>query len=546
MIQERPYQEQLINDIQSAWASGHRNVLAVLPTGGGKSVCVSKIALNAHLSGMNQCIIAHRTELVSQMSCHVARRGIPHRIIGPKKVVKQVTNEHRREFGRSWITPDGNCAVGGVDTLLARSDSLKDWMRQIDQWTIDEGHHVLKHNKWGKVAEMFVNARGLGVTATPKRADGQGLGAHHDGVFDAMVLGPTMRWLIDNGYLTDYQIAVPESDFKIDDSAVTATGDYSRQKMKQASQRSHIVGDVVVEYLKRSKGKRAIVFATDVETSGDIARQFKEAGVEAESVSAKTPSDVRSEYIRRFRDGRITVLVNVDLFGEGFDVPAVETVIMARPTASLGVFLQQFGRVLRILEGKKHGLVIDHVSNWKRHGLPDKNHAWSLDRREKGRKKEKDPEDIPLTACRSCSRPYERFHQSCPYCGHVPVAAGVGRGDIEKIDGDLMLLDMETLAQMRAETNLEAPDAMGRRVTAVAGDFAGLGAANRQIERIQQQQALASVIDQWAGIQRHMGRADSESHRRFYLTTGMTTLDALTMSRREMEKLTVKIRSWYE
>ena len=544
LIQLRPYQQQLDADITSAFNTGARAVLGVLPTGGGKSVVISERVARAHMNGARQCVIAHRTELVAQMSLHIGRRGIRHALIAPKNVIAQTIKEHRATFnGQSFIVPTANCSVGGVDTILARSESLENWAFQIDNWTIDEAHHVLQRNKWGKVAAMFHNARGLGVTATPSRADGMGLGAHHDGVFEAMVEGPSMRQLIDQGALCDYEIAAPESDFLIEDEAITKTGDYSHTKMRVASEKSQIVGDVVQEYCKRAYGKRSIVFATDVETSNRMAAQFNDAGIPTASVSAKTPGDVRAEYIQRFRQGKFWVLVNVDLFGEGFDVPAVEVVQMARPTASLGVFLQQFGRALRLMDGKEIGLIIDHVSNYKRHGLPDMPRVWTLDRRDRRAKREPHPEEIPLTACRECSRPYERFHKACPYCGHEPVIEGGGR-TVEQVDGDLVLLDRDMLAQMRAATELETPEEIAARVELAAGKIAGAGAANRQRARIDQQTALGDTIDQWAGSQLAQGRDLSETYRRFYIATGMTTLEALAMKRNDMEALEQKVQSW--
>lgn len=544
MIQLRPYQQQLDADISNAMNAGARAVLGVLPTGGGKSVVISERVSRDHIAGAKQCVIAHRTELVAQMSLHIGRRGIRHALIAPKNVIAQTIKEHRATFnGQSFVVPNANCSVGGVDTILARSESLASWAFQIDNWTIDEAHHVLKQNKWGKVAAMFQNARGLGVTATPSRADGMGLGAHHDGVFEAMVEGPSMRQLIDQGALCDYEIVAPESDFLIDDDAITKTGDYSHNKMKVASEKSQIVGDVVQEYCKRAYGKRSIVFATDVETSNRMAAQFNDAGIPAASVSAKTPGDVRAEYIRRFREGKLWVLVNVDLFGEGFDVPSVEVVQMARPTASLAVYLQQFGRALRLLEGKAIGLIIDHVSNYKRHGLPDQPRVWTLDKRDRRGKREPHPEEIPLTSCRDCSRPYERFHKACPYCGHEPVIEGGGR-TIEQVDGDLVLLDRELLAKMRAALELETPEQVGARVEYKAGKIAGKGAENKQRARIEQQTALAETIDQWAGLQVAKGRDLSQTYRRFYIATGMTTIEALAMKRVDMEALQEKVQSW--
>lgn len=547
MIQLRPDQLQLKADIYGAWNQGARNVAAILPTGGGKSVVMSDIILDYHNIGATQTIIAHRKELVGQMSLHVARRGIKHRIIAPRNVIAEITNEHRREFGRSYINPDANCSVGGIDTIVSRAEQLKAWAATVDQFYIDEGHHALARNKWGTGAGFFVNARGLLVTASPARADGMGLGKHHDGIIDAMVLGPDMRTLINLGALCDYEIAIPKGDFHIDDDAIGPSGDFSQSKMHEASKKSHLVGDVVEEYIKRAYGKRGICFAIDVEDAQDIAKKFNERGIPAAAVSAETPSDVRAEYIRRFRDGRLWLLVNVDLFGEGFDVPAVEVVIMARPTASLAVYLQQFGRALRTLSGKLYGLVIDHVSNYKRHGLPDKPHYWSLDRRDKRAKKEKDPEQIELIPCSECSRPYERCLPACKWCGHVPPLPepGIGGRTITQVDGDLMLLDREALDKLRASILLPSPADVANRAAHVAGAAAGAGAANRSIERHGAQQRLRAAIEQWAGCEVAKGRTLQEAYKRFYLTINSDVYTVQTLPRAEMDALASKVEGWY-
>jgi superfamily II DNA or RNA helicase len=541
----RPDQQLLTDGIEYGWQSGNRNMLGVLPTGGGKSVIVSGIVLKHHNLGESQAVIAHRKELIGQMSLHIARRGIKHRIIGPKETISQIVASHRRELnGYSFVSPTANCSVAGIDTLLARQKELEPWAKQINRWYLDEGHHLLAENKWGRGVAMFPNAYGLGVTASPGRADGMGLGRHCDGLYDGMVVGPSTRELMDIGAITDYEYVVPASDFKIDDNAITDTGDYSPKKMREASQKSHIVGDVVKEYVRRAFGKRAICFATDVETANEIAKNFNAAGIPAASVSAQTSDALRDEYVRRFKEGKIWILVNVDLFGEGFDVPAVEVVIMARPTASLSVYLQQCGRALRAMEGKLFGLIIDHVSNYKRHGLPDKKRFWTLDRREKRGRRPLDPEEIPMTVCRNCSKPYERIYSCCPYCGTIPEVAPGGRASIEQIDGDLILLDRDRLAEMRAAGDLESPDSVGARVGAVAGIYAGKAAINNQIERILAQQRLDLAIANWAGMQRILGRDDQQSYRRFYLTLGVDVLTARSLPRADMEKLSDTIEGW--
>lgn len=544
------YQQKLKNNTNDAWDRGARNVLAVLPTGGGKSVVVSDIINDGSQSGMQQCVIAHRNELVGQMSIHIAERGIKHRIIGPDSTVKQISKAHRDKFnGQCFISPSAHCSVAGVDTIVSRIESLSSWAAQQDRWVIDEAHHVIRTNKWGKAVQMFRNAHGLGVTATPQRADGQGLGSEFDGVFDVMVTGPTMRELIATGNLSDYEIVCPDSDLEVGEDDIGQSGDFSAQKMKAAAHKSHIVGDVVENYCKYAFGKQAICFATDVETAGDIAKNFMAAGISAASLSAKTPTNVRDHFIRQYRTGELMILVNVDLFGEGFDCPACEVVIMARPTASLGLYLQMFGRALRVFPGKNFGLIIDHVSNWKRHGLPDKSHQWSLARRDKRGKQEKDPEEIELTVCRNkaCARPYEKFKLICPHCGMYPPLPVPRERTIDMVDGNLILLDRNKLEEMRRLTILPSAGDVAQRVAMVAGDVAGRGQANRQIEKIAAQKKLSDNIAQWAAIQRQKGREDQEIYKRFYLTTGLDVLSALSIerTRQEYEEMADKVQRWY-
>lgn len=544
MIILRPDQQALKSGVYQHWTTGARNVLAVAPTGSGKSVVMSDIAHDISQNRSKLVIMAHRNELVSQMSLHIANRGIKHNLIAPSDMIRFVTACHRKEFhGRSFYNPDATVHVVGVDTLLARAnDHILKLMRGIDYWFVDECHHLTRINKWGKAVALMPNARGLGMTASPIRADGQGLGSHADGVMDAMVLGPTMRQLIDMGHLCEYQLVCPKTDFERPES-VGNSGDFSQHAMKEASKKSHIVGDVVDHYFNYAAGKKAIVFATDVETASNMAQKFCDMGVHAAALSGDTARNIRNTYTNDFKSGKLQVLVNVDLFGEGFDVPTCEVVIMARPTESLSMYLQQFGRALRTSPGKQFGLVIDMVSNWLRHGLPDKHHHWTLDRREKRAKRQPDPEDIGLTVCRECSKPYERTYNVCPHCGFVPVPMGAGRS-LEQVDGDLTLLTPEVLAQLRKAAELESPASMMERVTFAAGEAAGKHAFNRQVERFGARDDLAEAIAIWAGVQRFKGRSDSDIHRRFYLTTGIDMATAMGGKKVDMEELTATIQGW--
>lgn len=541
----RPDQQQLKDSIYNDWNHGARNVMGVLSTGGGKSIIVSDIILDGARSGFQQAVIAHRNELVAQMSMHIANRDIPHRIIGSSATVRQITQQHRQEFGRSFVNPSAHTAVVGVDTLIARREKLEHWTKQTDLWVIDEGHHVLCDNKWGKAVDMFPRARGLGVTATPLRADGRGLGREYDGVFDTLRTGLNMRGLINIGALADFEIVCPKSDLEVEDVPVGASGDWSNKKLRTAAKRSHIVGDVVQAYIKYAGGKQAICFATDVETAGEIADNFKKAGIPAAALSATTNFLVRQKYIQEFRDGKLSVLVNVDLFDEGFDVPACHAVIMARPTASLGKYRQMVGRALRVFPGKPYGLIIDHVSNVIRHGLPDKEIPWTLERRE--RKTKRDPGELELTVCKWCTKPYMRYEIKCPHCGQEPPLPEPRDRSISVVEGDLVLLTKEKLDEMRQATNIEAPADIALRVGRAAGQLAGVGAKNRQIEKIAAQQRLSDAIAQWAAVERAAGFEDRQIHKRFYLRAGVDVLSALAAenSRQDYEKLAETIEGWY-
>ena len=533
-MQLRPYQQQLKTGVNKLW-DAVRFVLAVLPTGGGKTVVFSEV-IKDHNGAT--CAIAHRQELVSQISLALARDGVRHKIIGPNNVVKLCVAIHMAELGKSYYDPNSRHAVAGVDTLIRRTESLKVWMNSVTLWVIDEAHHLLKDNKWGKAVKLFPNAKGLGVTATPLRADGMGLGSHADGVFDDMICGPSMRELIDMGYLTDYRIFAPKTE-DLDLSTVTvskATGDYSAPKLKIAIRKSHVIGDVVAHYLKIAPGKLGVTFATDVETATDIAKAYNDAGVPAEVVSANTPDAERTEIIQRFRRRELLQLVNVDLFGEGFDLPAIEVVSMARPTQSYGLYVQQFGRACRLMDGKIHAIIIDHVGNVERHGLPDAPKVWSLDRREKRSKGTNDA--IPVTACPSCTGVYERTHSICPHCGYK--AEPASRSGPEYVDGDLLELDASTLAMMRGQIeHMDRPavDVRAEMMSKYAPEVGIRTAVKRHAENQEMQEALRASISWWAGYQKAQGRTDSESYRLFYFRFGIDIMSAQTLKRKEAETL---------
>jgi superfamily II DNA or RNA helicase len=529
-----------------------RNVLAVLPTGGGKTVIFSDI-IREHVGA--SCVIVHRQELVGQISLSLAKCGVYHNIIAPTAVVRWIVQMQMEELGANYFRPSAPCAVAGVDTLIRKGDELASWFNQVTLWVIDEAHHLLEGNKWGKAAALFPNAKGLGVTATAVRADGRGLGRHADGLMDIIVEGPSQRELIRSGYLTDFKVFAPPLDFDRASIPVTASGDLSKPKLKTEIRKSRIVGDVVEHYLRLARGKLGATFATDIETASDIAAAYNEAGVPAEVLSSKTSARVRVEIMRRFRRRETLQLVTVDIIGEGVDIPALEVISMARPTESFGLFVQFVGRVLRILEGKEIALIIDHVGNFERHARVETDpvtgkpfislgREWTLDRRERRSKGKKDDDIIPVKTCKICTAVYEAVYKLCPFCGALDVPAE--RSAPEFVDGDLTELDAAALALLYSERDkIDLPADIIRKNMERGGapGLAAGGAAKQHRLRQEAQAALREAIALWAGHQRAAGRPDSESYRRFYHTFGTDVLTAQSLGRPAAEALTNRIQA---
>jgi len=528
----RPYQHDLDVAIASAWASGMRNVLAVLPTGGGKTVTFSHIV---HKEPGASIVLAHRAELVAQMSLALAREDVRHRIIGPPALIRLCVNGHMGELRRSFYDANAKTGIASVQSVSA-SKGQGDWFNQVRLWVHDEAHHLLSDNQFGKAVAHFPNARGLGVTATPGRADGKGLGRHADGLFDTMIMGPTPRWLIEQGFLSKYKIFAPPSNLDLSAVHVTASGEYSPPELKLATQKSTVLGDTVSHYVKHAFGKSGLTFADSVENATDIAQRYREAGVSAEVLTGKTPDTLRANVIGRFKNKQLMQIVSVALIDEGFDCPGVEVVSDAAATQSFNRFAQRFGRGLRVMEGKTHMIYLDHVGNTIRHGLPDANREWSLDRRD--RKGAKKSDAIPLRICVNveCVQPYERVHKCCPYCGHYPPPPL--RSGPEYVDGDLLELDESTLAALRGQIAKVDGDA----VVPYGAAPEVVGAVRRRHwERREAQSQLRNAIAWWAGLETAQGRGESESYRRFYFKFGVDAGTAQTLGAREAGELAERV-----
>ena len=533
----RPYQVDLENDYLKAFNAGAQAVMPVLPCGGGKTQIMAKTISETRGAA---AVIAHRKELLQQISLTLGAWGVQHRIIAPPPVVTQIIRAHIKQLGASFYYSNSPKGIVSIDFLLAHYDDFSDWLQQVKLAVIDEGHHVQAENKWGRGLLLFPRAKYLGFTATAIRADGKGLGRSSHGLMDALVEGPCGRDLINMGWLSDYEIVCPETDLDHAAIKIGRSGEVNKKQVAEMLKKSPLVGDVVENYLKFARGRRGITFAHSVEASELIAAQYNAAGVPAMAVDGNTDPMVRERATQQLNDGSLLNLVNVDLFGEGYDVPKVEVVSMARPTKSYGVCTQQFGRALRISEGKKKAMIIDHVGNLfsnnpsaGNHGLPDLPRVWSLEPADRGcRGARIDPDVIPERPCLNCSRPYKRSLSVCPACGHGK-EPGTGR-TIEEVDGDLTLLSAEVLAKMRGEVEVrDSP------CTATGEDIVARSIRKQHRLSQQKQNDLRRSIAIWSRI---LGVTDKQEFQRmFFLRFGLDLLKAQALSKGPANKLATVI-----
>ncbi len=563
----RWYQSELKQAANDAWVNeGPQSaILAVLPTGGGKTVFFSSL-LGDHAGA--SCTLAHRRELIAQISMAFARNGIRHRILAPDPIIRQICNQHLLELGVCFYDANARAGVASVQSLTPSTiKHNKRWLDQVTLWVIDECHHGIVDTGWAKVLTLFPNAKGLGVTATPIRADGQGLGVHASGLFHAMVVGPTMRELIDRGYLCDYKIIVSETHMDMAGVTIGKQGDYvlDRGKGKAAVRASGIVGNVVETYLQWTPNMLGLCFTSDVETAEDMAAAFRARGVTAEAIDGKTDPDVRDAAMKRFKSRQTMVLVNCELFGEGTDIPNVEVIMLARKTMSFSLHAQQFGRGARLdispqlmrewdnfsvperlahiaASPKPRFWILDFAGNVLNPalGLPDAKNDWSLDDSER---KSSGPSDvIPNRACLNpqCMSMYLRSLPCCPYCSTVPKPTP-GKSGPAAVDGDMTLLDEGLLSALReAVAKVAMPNDVFREqshIRTLPAAWVGSHVKKHDAHRralLELQECMAW----WGGEHRALGRSDVEVFKRFYLTFGVDWLSAQAQDREAMEKLT--------
>ena len=419
----RDYQTDLIEQARSQIRTGRQAVLMVAPTGAGKTALAAFMLGTAAERGRRCWFNVHRRELVTQSSRTFDKVGIDHGIIA----------------AGFTANPRARVQIAGIQTLARRLDQVAP--PNMIVW--DECHHIAS-DSWASIFSRYPDAVHIGLTATPCRLDGRGLGDW----FGAMVEGPTTRLLIDQGFLSPYKIYAPSTP---DMSGVhTRGGDFIGTEAADRMDKPSITGDAIAHYRKLADGKRAIVFAANIEHSRHVVAQFNAAGYAAAHVDGTTDRPVRDGILRDFEAGRIKIVSNVDLFGEGFDAPAIEAVILLRPTQSTSLYLQMVGRGLRTAEGKTHAVILDHAGNALRHGMPDEIREWNLDPKAKAKRNRDDVP--PIKQCPSCYAVHPPAPQ-CPSCRHE---YEIKARALEQRDGELIELSEEVMRRTKRKEQGQA------------------------------------------------------------------------------------------
>lgn len=354
MIELRPYQKKLISGVYEHYHQKNRKVLLQLPTGGGKSLTCSQIIGDAVEKQNSVFVIAHRNELIQQMQHTLARVGIHSGII--KAGVKPTASRVQ---------------IASIQSLARRLHKYRDF--NLGLIVIDECHHITSGNQYKTVLDAYPNAFVLGLTATPTRLDGKGLGD----IFQELVHGPQLHELVDQGFLVPPSYFVGAS-VTGDRALHTKMGDYNVKEMGEAVSELRLEGDLVAEWRRHADGLQTVVFAVNVAHSEAIVDAYAHAGIPAAHLDGATPGDTRKRILADFAAKRIKVLSNVGIVTEGFDVPEIGCVQLARPTQSVSLYYQMVGRALRPAPGKTEAIILDHAGCYDTHGNVLTPYYWSL------------------------------------------------------------------------------------------------------------------------------------------------------------------------
>lgn len=435
MIEFRPYQSENIEQLRAAVADGSKRILYVAPTGAGKTIVAAQLIAGAVAKGRHVLMVAHRRELIGQAYKKLADIGIRAGTI--------LSGDPRRD-------DDAPVQVGSIQTLhtrAIRSSELQ--LPKADLLIIDEAHRI-RARSYRQLLDAYPNAVVIGLTATPCRGDGRGLG----NVFDTMVQCPAVQQLIDLGYLVRTVIYAPSTPNLV--GVRIRAGDYVEDQLTERMDRPQLVGDIVSHWHRLAGGRKTVVFASSVAHSQHIADEFTASGVAAAHLDGNTPLTLRSEMLARLSRGDLTVITNCAVLNEGWDQPDVSCCVLARPTRHMGLYRQMVGRVLRPFPGKNHALVLDHAGATFQHGRVEDHVEWTLDEDKRAEApahahRQQTGSRSRLMTCHKCHA-VRMAGEPCPQCGWYPEARAE---PVEIIDGELARVDRQGRVHPRDWSNFD-------------------------------------------------------------------------------------------
>lgn len=413
----RPYQNDIVQGVRQKFREKHQSVVIVSPTGSGKGTLLPYVASGVVRNDLKVLIMAHRQNLIDQLCEALDSFDLCYSVISGRKHIKY------------------NCMIGMVQTIAPRLSNIP----EPDYILVDEGHHSTA-DTYLKIFEKFPNAKRILLTATPEDANGDGLIK----VASAMVIGPTVRWLIEQGFLSRYTYIKPPSSVDLASIKYKANGDVNEKSALKQIRKSFHVGDAVDLYRKWMDGKPNIVFCVDISHAKEVAEAYQKAGYRAEAISGLMSRSEQKRLLGGLKTGEVQVLCSADLIGEGTDIPCLQGIQMLRPSKSIVIVLQQWGRALRVKPDGSNAIIIDHMQNCVDMGFPCDVREWSLEpKKKKG--------EVCLKTCDRCQRSFhaheakekaaeECSDEKCPM-GQVSIERPQHEREFEVIDVEMEVIE---------------------------------------------------------------------------------------------------------
>ncbi|MDX5979580.1 DEAD/DEAH box helicase [Vreelandella alkaliphila] len=438
----RGYQQSTVNGVRAAFRQKFKAPLLVLPAGGGKTFTSCYMIDQAVAKKRNVLILVHRSELADQFSAALTTYGVKHGLIA------------------AGVRPDfaHRVQVASVQTYAKRMHTMI-WQPHLI--ISDEAHHVTEGSQWGRVIEHHPGSLKMGLTATPIRLDGKGLGIGHGGYFDAIVEGPSPADLMEWGNLCDYRMFAPTGGKKVDMTGVGKVGgDYNKKEASERINKPTITGNAIEHYREHAHQRPAVVFCMNRRHAEDVCARFCDAGYKFAVLDGTLRGkgkdadgrDLVAQRVAALSSGDLHGLVTVDLVSEGFDLPAIEVAISLRATQSEALWIQQIARALRPAKGKEYAVILDHVGNSERHGLPDDEREWSLEGKKKG-KKGGGATVSPIKQCEACGHVHRPGPPQCPECLEPYETK---QREVEETEGKLQEVERKRSEKRQKEADIKA------------------------------------------------------------------------------------------